>query len=612
MPFARLQALPTNAKPITSWPNIDEAFTDVARQLRRTIEEVQQQFLDTYASTFPVMNLPYERNLLFTGRETLLRHLYHALHTNTTTALTQAITGLGGIGKTQTAVEYAYRHQKDYDFIFWVKSDTLESLSSDFLTIASLLNLPHGQEQDQNRLIEDMKWWFLAHEHWLLIFDNADDLALVKEFLPGGGKGHTLLTTREQVTGRMAQRLNVEVMDEEEGALLLLQRAKLLPFGEPLAAASPQDKDTAQEISRLLGGLPLALDQVGAYIEETNCGLKGFVQVYHERQADLLKRRGKYDTDHLDVATTFSLAFEKVKQKSAIAADVLHLCAFLDPDAIPEELFMQGSTHLGSLLQALQDNPFLWNDTLSVLLNYSLVRRNPNQTLTIHRLVQSVIQQGMNKTAQKRWAERAVHLVSIAFPEVEHSTWQQCQYYLPQAQACMVLTDQFLLAFPEAAELFLQAGRYLRATAQYAQALPFLQRALAIREQTAVEHPETATATTLDDLGWLYREIGQYEKAEPLYQRALAIYEKMLGEHPHTATTLDNLASLYQDMGQYEKAEPLFLRDLAISEKMLGEHPDTAATLNNLASLYQHMGQYEKAEPLFQRALLIKEKRDDL
>src|SRR5439155_9943511 len=181
---------------------------------------------------------------------------------------------------------------------------------------------------------------------WLLIFDNADDLAMLRDFLPAGGQGHIVLTTRSQVTGNIARRIDVERMETEEGTLFLLHRAGLLEDAT-LDAIPEVERAKARELVEEVDGLPLALDQAGAFIEETQCGLAGYLQLYRTRQAEVLKRRGRLVTDHPDsVATTWSLSFEKVEQANPVAADLLRLCAFLDPDVIPEEIMIKGASEL--------------------------------------------------------------------------------------------------------------------------------------------------------------------------------------------------------------------------------------------------------------------------
>ncbi len=562
-PLGQLQALPRDNKAISSWSNRDEALTGVVDGIRQALAEWEIHRSITLTSSLPFLNMPYERNSLFTGREEVLERLHRTLHTGKTTALTQrqAISGLGGIGKTQTALEYAYRYQSEYQFIIWVKADSQETLTTEFTTLAHLLRLPISQEQDQALLIESVKRWFQEHAGWLLIFDNADDLLLVRKFFLAGERGHILLTTRSQSTGSIAQPVTLEKMSPEEGTLFLLHRVRLLDFDASLESATPSIVDQARHIVQEMNGFPLALDQAAAYMEETGCSLSDYLQLYRTRQAELLQRRGRYTTDHPEsVTTTWSLSFEKIQQANPAAADLLRLCAYLDPDAIPEEILTKGASELGPVLQKVANDTFTLHETIGELLKYSFIRRNPDHTLSIHRLVQAVIRAGMNKPVQRRWAERAVKAVNAAFPEVEYTNWLSCQQYMPQVLVCSMLIDTWKMTFPEATELLMQAAEYLDDHADYTQAEPLLQRALDIRERVlGPDHPHTGI--TLNNLALLYQAMGQYEQAEPFYQRALDSYERVLPpNHPDIAVTVGNLAGLYRAMGQYEKAEPLLQR----------------------------------------------------
>src|SRR5215469_554821 len=174
--------------------------------------------------------------------------------------------------------------------ILWVKAETEGSINADFVTIAHLLNLAGKQQQDQHKIVEVVKRWFQEHTDWLLILDNADDLAMVQGFLPLGSKGHILLTTRAHATRRIAQRIEVEKMDPDEGALFLLHRSTLLDPNALLEAAQGSDRNIAREIVKEMDGLPLALEQAGAYMEETECGLQGYLRVYRAQGVQLLKK----------------------------------------------------------------------------------------------------------------------------------------------------------------------------------------------------------------------------------------------------------------------------------------------------------------------------------
>jgi len=619
-PFDTLKMLPTDAKAITKWRRRDDAFADIVQGIRASIHELTitgktaNPSIVSYTPTkVPIWNVPYQRNLLFTGREDVLKKLYDALRAGKTAALAQpqAISGLGGIGKTQTAVEYAYRYRDGYTDILWVKAETEGSINADFVTIASLLDLPEKLEQDQHKIIEAVKRWFQEHTDWLLILDNADDIAMVQGFIPLGSKGHVLLTTRAHATGRIAQRIEVEKMEPDEGAIFLLRRAKLLNSDAPLETATRIEQDTAREIVKAMDGLPLALEQAGAYIEETECGLQRYLRLYREQGVRLLKEHGEFAPDHPQpVATTWSLSFKNVEQANPAAAELLRFCAFLAPDAIPEELFTESAAELGPMLEPVVSDLSSLNAAIRELLKYSLVHRDSEtNTLSIHRLVQEVLKDQMDEETRRQWAERTVRAINAVFPEPEYSNWEICRRYLLHAQACSMLIEQWKLLFTEAAILLNDIGSYLRERGEYEQVESLYQRALAICERVlGSEHPDTATS--LYNLSNLYYDQGKNEEAEPLCQRALAIRERVLGPgHPDTARSLDNLALLYYDQGKYEEAGPLYQRALAIYERVLGpDHPDTALGLSNLAALYYNQGKYEEAGPLYQRALAIREK----
>jgi hypothetical protein len=197
----------------------NEEFVSAVVGVRTVLEEIKanppassvsKQSETTQLSS--AWNVPYLRNPFFTGREELLKHLHDNLTQNKTAALTQAqaIHGLGGIGKTQTAIEYTYRYGDDYHFVLWVNAATRDELITSFVGLATLLNLPERQEKDQSKIVAAVKQWFTTHDRWLLIVDNADDLAMAGEFLPTGGKGHLLLTSRAHAIGPLASGIEVE------------------------------------------------------------------------------------------------------------------------------------------------------------------------------------------------------------------------------------------------------------------------------------------------------------------------------------------------------------------------------------------------------------------
>jgi tetratricopeptide (TPR) repeat protein len=551
-------------------------------------------------------NVPVPRNPFFTGREKILADVEKELHAGGVVALT----GMGGVGKTQIAAHFAHEHRHEYSAVLCTSAASEAMLVSDFASTAAPLNLPERSERDQTRAVAAVQRWLEANGDWLLILDNASDLATVHEFIPQATKGHVLLTTQAQATGHI-HAIEVRDMLPEDGALLLLRRAKIIKADAPLTAAADPARDTAMRISEELGGLPLALDQAGAYIEETGCGLAGYLDLYRQRCAELLKKRGGFGPPHPEsVATTFALSFDKVASASAAAADLLRLCAFLHPDAIPEEIFTEGAAELGPNLSPIAPDPLKLNEAFAEILKYSLLHRDADaKTLGIHRLVQAVIQDGLTEEGKRQWAERAVRAVSRTFPGPEFANWTQCERLVPQALACGGLAGGHALGFAEGARLLNDVGNYFCHRARFSDAEPLLQQALAMSERAlGPEHPDVAT--NLNNLGALRRAQGRYDDAQSLHERALAIRRRVLAPgHPDLAVSLINLGDIYRTRGRFAEAEPLLRQALTIWRKTFGpEHPNVASCLNELALLHHEQGRYTEAERLYGEALAIRRK----
>ena len=259
-------------------------------------------------------------------------------------------------------------------------------------------------------------------------------------------------------------------------------------------------------------------------------------------------------TDHPDpVATTWSLSFEKVEQANPAAAELLRFCAFLAPDAIPEELFPKSAAELGPILEPVASDLSSLNAAIRELLKYSLVHRDPeNHTLSIHRLVQEVLKDQMDDETQRLWAERAVRVVNYLLPYIHPSGPSDDQYYLPHAYLSAKLVAQWKMTFLEAANLLEKLGYYFRENyvgEEEEKAEPFLLQALEIYKQLrGSEHIDVANS--LDRLAFLYRNRGKYDEAEQLHQQALVIKEKLLDpEDESIANGCNNLALIYSDSG---------------------------------------------------------------
>src|SRR5436305_3469060 len=281
--------------------------------------------------------------------------------------------------------------------MLWVNAATEETLITSFVAIADILpSLPGKNETDQKKIVEAVKHWLeQCDECWLLVLDNADDIALVRDFLPKTGKGYIVLTTRAHAVGSIAAAsMEVDKMGLMEGSCLLLRRAYSLAHAsdeEVFEHVSVENVNEAGNIVIALDSLPLALDQAGAYIEETQCSLSHYLQLYHTHSKELLARRGIQSLDYPHaVATTWSLSFQKIEQANPAATELLRLCAFLAPNKIPDELIMDGAAHWNPPLQQVADL-FIFDKIMRELLKYSLIKRmSDDKAFSIHSLVQAV------------------------------------------------------------------------------------------------------------------------------------------------------------------------------------------------------------------------------
>jgi tetratricopeptide (TPR) repeat protein/nucleoside phosphorylase len=570
----------------------------------------------------PLFRIPLPRNEYFTGREDILTQIHETLPHRPV-----AVCGLGGLGKTQVAVEYAYQHQGEYTYVFWLAAHDNVTLQMGVEAIAKDLGLHQPLPPDEVRAWVKEK--FSHTPNWLLVVDNADELVQIQqvftELLPLPlTTGQVLLTTRQQAPPSPLTPLTLDTLTDDQGAELLLRRTRDLE-------SKSSDVENARTLSHTLQGLPLALAQAAAYIYEMQCSYSHYLTLYEKDAARLLKERGNlvFDNDHpLPVATTWKISIDQIQGQQPRALELLYYCAFLAPTGIPEEILMKALTSrphwsmkwlpfrllakvIGGVSQVAKID---FDILLKPILSYSLLTRDSDsQQVRIHSLVQTILRSELGEEKGRALVEQLVSVVKDLFPSFGFENWReewaQAERLVPSALACAEGIQRYQIESEIAVLLLNQTGYYLQQRGDYATTLPLYERALEIGERVlGKDHP--LTATSLNNLADLYRATGQYEQALPLSQRALEIWERVLGtDHPSTATSLNNLAALYDSTGQYEQALPLYERALEITERVLGkDHPSTATSLNNLAALYDSTGQYEQALPLYERALEIRER----
>ena len=586
-------------------------------------------------------NLP-QPNPTFVGRAAELEALRQALTATGRGAITQsrqAISGLGGIGKTQLALAYAYAHLGDYDLVRWLRAEEPTALAADYAGLARAVSPGLGPDiADQAALIAAVRGKLERQDRWLLVFDNAGEPGTLDPYLPRTGVGHVLITSRWQDWEGAAAALELQTLPEAEAVALLLGEG-----AEDLA-----ERAAAADLARELGHLPLALAQARAFMRARKVGVAGYRQQLTAARSKVLAWRPPSAGYPLAVAQAWQTSLDHAAHDCPAARELLQLLAFLGPDAVPRDL-------LGARPEALPAglrDPFDRDGAIEALSRFSLLRVEPD-SLTVHRLVQAVTRDGLDETAGTQCAATAVALVDAALPP---PTWDNVhrpaiEKLLSQALAVADAAEQFGVGLKGLGAILTIVGEHHMAGRDHAEAEPLLRRAVAARERALGSgHPDVAislhklgnvcqalgrdaeaepiyrrmiaireqalgpehplVAEALGCLGLFLRSAGRGAEAEAIIARALASYERTIGpDHPDLAHSLFHMGWLYEETGRRAEAEPLYHRAIAAAEQALGhEHPRVAFYLSNLASLYVKTDRHAEAEPLHQRALAIRER----
>jgi tetratricopeptide (TPR) repeat protein len=595
----------------------------------------------------PVWNVPFRRNRAFTGRQSILQQLANQLDGGTG-AVTQAINGGGGIGKTATALEYAYRHRTAFDTVWWVRAEEPTTLISDYADLAAALELQEASLADQQQVALAVHRWLQVHDRWLLVLDNAEGpatttglappLARLVDLLPAEPSGQVLVTSRDASWRREASIAEVDLFTPEEAVSFLLSRA------------GSSDDQAAGRIAELLGLLPLALEQAGAYVEETGITLSDYLQRLRRFPSLMLAQGEPRDRDPADtVATTWQVSLERVRPVPG-ALVVLEIAAFLAPEDVPRDLLTQPLDPPAVELADLAD-PITLDRAVGALRRHGLVK-TADGALTVHRLLQQVVRDSLDAEAKDRRLGLAVRLLAAQFPEepLEPSVWPACARLLPHAYALAAHASQQQLVMPALAELLHRMGTYIGERGLgLTRALELGTDALEMRQQLHQgDHPDIARSLhnvavsmwllgdhsgarklleqvlrmrqrlyrgdhldivrSLDSFAEVLLTLGDPVQARGLYEQALAMAQRLYeGDHPDIARAFAGLAEVLRALGEPAHARHLDEQALAMSQRLYqGDHPDIAINLNDLAEDLYALGEYALARGLDEQALAMR------
>lgn len=552
----------------------------------------------------PIWNVPFRRNPAFTGREGELARLATALQADGTVAVTQVLQGGGGVGKTTLAVEYAYRQRTLFDTVWWIRAEEPATLIGDYANLGVACRVAETSESDQHLVAAAVRRWLEDHDRWLLILDNAEapDAKLGLEapldrpvgLLPQIVHGQVLITTRNTSWEEHAAVAELEVFSPAEAVAFLLARS------------DSTDEQAAATVAELLGWLPLALEQAGAYVRETRLPLTGYLDRLRQFPAITLTKGSPRDRNPADtVATTWQVSLERVQPIPGAVA-LLEVYAFLGPEEMPRDLLTQQLSAAVEEFTELADDPFAVDEAVAAIRRYGLVKVSQH-ALVMHRLLQQVIRDSLDPDRRVERTASAIRLIRGVFPadSTDPETWPVYAHLLPHALA-VTSHAQTRDSEPDAtAWLLTQAGLYLWQRGDLQQAHGLLERALAIREaHLGADHPDTAQ--NLNDLAVVLHDEGAYDDARVLHERALVIRESQLGpDHLDTAQSLNNLGRTVRYQGDVDRAQTVLERGLAIRQASLGNHKDTAWSLADLGLVMFDRGDLDGACALYEQALAI-------
>ncbi|NUP52933.1 MAG: tetratricopeptide repeat protein [Catenulispora sp.] len=563
------------------------------------------------------------------GREDLLAQVAAAFTTSSVPQV-QVLCGLGGVGKTSVAVEYAYQYADSYGIVWQFNAEHAESLDGQIGELAAhlgLLDTPGAGD-----VAGSLRSYLInADRPWLLVLDNVVDAEVVQRLIPAAGPGHVLVTSQRTTWTGHARVRDVPILNRD------------VAIDYVLSSAHGGDADAAGRLVDALGGLPLAVDQAAAYLRVTGRP----IQFYLDKLSALLKRPGRGKA----VTETWNAAIGQLGTDSA-ALSLLRVLACCAPDAIPVRLLFPDNAPVpknvrpavAKRLAALVVDEFTVDEALIALREFSLITSpTDDDTVSIHRLVQAATLEALNEGERAEWRQATSRLIERATPKAPElpSTWPilavllaHIELVVPFEHACYLAAADGIGYKGNAHAALAMARRSHRARElvygpDSEEALDARHRvaawtgetgnATAARDQIVdlllieerilgPEHP--STLTTRHDLAYWTGRVENADSARDQFTELLSIYERVLGpEHPNTLTTRRNLAHWTDKAGDAAGARDQFAALLPICDRVLGpEHPHTLATRHKLAGCVGNAGDAAGARDLYAALLPIQQR----
>ena len=606
-------------------------------------ELLQIAHKETTTSRTACWSVPLTRNQRFVGRDLQLSELEAKLFCEGYCPRV-AITGLGGVGKTQIVLELAYRTRDSHPncSVFWVPATSLENIQQAYLEMARQLQIQVVEKkQDVIKLVQDA----LSQEsagQWLLILDSADDIDLwlndmdmgtrstrLIDCLPKSNNGSIVFTTRTRKAAVKFAPAIIHVPEkDEEVATQILKKS----LNNPEILDHPAMSDFLSKLTFL----PLAIIQAAAYINENDISLQEYLSLWDDAEENIVEvlsedfeDEGRYRNQKNPVATTWLISFEQVRRRDVLAAKYLSFMSCLDPKMIPQSLLPPAESKREAL------------EAIGTLTAYSFIAKQKDHTFDLHRLVHLATRSWLREQKSlTEWIRKATARLADVFPDDNPRNRTLWRAYLPHARSLLSSSleddgfDGRLLLLERFGLCLLSDGRYFEAEDPLVQVMEKRKRVLGpvhldtltsmgnlastlwnqgrwteaeeldvqVVETTkrvlGPEHP--GTLSSMGNLASTYRDQGRWTEAEELEAQVVETRKRVLGpEHPSTLVSIGNLASTYRNQGRWKEAEELEAQVVETTKRVLGpEHPDTLTSMGNLASTYRNQGRWKEAEEL--------------
>ncbi|HEY1703395.1 MAG TPA: FxSxx-COOH system tetratricopeptide repeat protein [Trebonia sp.] len=531
-----------------------------------------------------------QRNKNFTGRDELLAELRTGLAGSVTAVLPHALHGLGGVGKTQVAIEYAYRNMSFYDVVWWIPSDQPELVRSSLAALAPHLQLPPvattGVQEAASAVLTALRHGE-PYSRWLLIFDNADQPEDINDLVPRG-PGHCLVTSRNHRWQGIVDTLPVNVFNRDESLDFLTRRV-------PKAIS----REAADQLADELGDLPLALEQAGALQAETGMSPQDYLTLLKEHTRELLTE-SKPSEYPLPMTAAWRISVGKLSDAQPAAMDLLRCCAYFGAEPIPRDIFRRGLQESGSRLNEMLASPIVLARVIRDIARFALATIDPSaRTIQVHRLIQALLRDDLSSEEQDMFRHEVHLLLAGGAPAdpYDETSWPR----FAELVGHITPSEVRRCRDPRVRKFAVNLVIYPYRSADYSSAQRFAERFLRQwRADSGEDHPDVLHLRLL--LGNILREQGGYEAANEVVGTALEQARHVLGiDHEISMGLASSHGANLRALGDFAAARELDEESARLAEARLGpSNPSTLSMKHNLALDYGLMGEYAAARELHQ------------